>query len=240
MNHHIVSCATGYTAEQLRPFILSALANTDAKIWLLRTPGDCMPFDGNMERIRIYEIDAMECPVVQRFGHIGDMIADCIHDNDHVIHCDCRDLVFLGDPFQLVERTRFVATREAGQMAGADKANASWVCKLLSLAGMMTADDWPICCAGCFAGRADRVAGHCRAIAELCRGQHWFGADQAAHNLLVRTGELDQTAWLAHHAVLGGVMTKAKPILHQYDRHPEMVAMVAGKVAEWSKTVGQL
>jgi len=237
---HIIRCATGYTYEQLRPFIASALANTDACLDIIRYPGDSpLPYH---DRLLVHEAwgEPMTCPVVQRYATIARVL--CVIKGDYnVIHCDARDAVFLSDPFALTasDRIGLWATSE-GKAIGTDQANYDWMRRLtyspeigLGLAGQ------PILCAGVWGGTAKAVVDHCDAITYLTAGHLWFGADQAAHNLLCRIHPTTVYNSIAHHCVLhGSEYDQGISVLHQYDRHQELVAMVNDMANGWARKAG--
>ncbi len=231
MSNHIISCATGYTPEELAPFVVTARRFCpEAMIHLIRYHGDA-PIEGTFR----YTIPRMECPVVERFAHLSKLASDIARnygDDSVVIHCDARDVVFQYNPFEEVGGMPMWTTSET-KVVGADQANYNWLRRLIRTHELGTALSFAtIQCAGVFGGHAVQVADHCKAIDLLTRNARWFGADQAAHILLADIADIPLTfhGQVAWHAVLGGCdgeEWKTAPILHQYDRHPKMVEYVA-------------
>ena len=160
MNHHIITCATGYTPEQLEPFVVTARRFCpEAMIHLIRYHGDA-PIVGTYR----YNVKRMECPVVERFAHLSKLAGDIARnygDESTAIHCDARDVVFQGNPFEDVKGMALWTTCET-KVVGADQANYNWLRRLIRTHELGTALSFAtIQCAGVFGGDAVHVADHC-------------------------------------------------------------------------------
>lgn len=165
-----------------------------------------------------------------------------------VLLCDSRDVVFQADPFSsewpalwICEEDKRI--RECG-------ANSSWVKIAGGEADFQEAKDRPIVCAGVIGGRGDRINLYlqklCRVIERLLPQIPFGDGDQGIHNQWVWTrNELGFTVLpngcrlavnLGHTKPANLIIendqvrlrnhTELPAILHQYDRHSELAALI--------------
>lgn len=161
-----------------------------------------------------------------------------------VIISDLRDVVFQADPFQTPIEGLELYLEEPHVRTTVDDFNRWWLNDLYGARGLEVIGDEVISCSGVTAGSRDAMLLYLRTMAsELDR--HWppLGPhDQAAHNWLLRTGQIDD-----NHVIVNGqgrvitagemhgpwtfdgegrltVQGGATPaVVHQYDRHQELV-----------------
>lgn len=191
-------------------------------------------------------------PVVRRFAAYADILAGR-PGLAGVFLTDVRDVVFQASPFSPA-MTRLEVFIESETVVMAD--HAFQIKHLRALAGRRLAEgleDFPCICAGTIAGPASEVLRLCRLILWLGAIPRsaiggGFGVDQAALAVAVRYGLIDaqveanyrRVATLGHR--LDGVRVEdgrivngdgtVSPVVHQYDRHPDLVAAVRGWWAE--------
>lgn len=193
-------------------------------------------------------------PVVSRFAGF-DMLLSERPWVRHVLLTDVRDVVFQGDPFASApSRLDFFAECDAPL-----KTHDFNMKYLRAVAGDSFADsvaEQPCICVGTVLGSRIELSRFCRLILMLGaipRSEIGgaFGADQAACNLAVHLGLIDGQVFGNHSRVATlGMVTADKvslvdgvirnpdgsvsPIVHQYDRHPNLMA------AMWQRWAGDL
>lgn len=170
------------------------------------------------------------------------------HRFDRVLFTDVRDVVFQGDPFALDTGPGLAAFAESGTI-GADPCNAGWIRDVYGPAMLERLREKPILCAGTTLGSVEAALAYTIRMARELRerkGSGLWGRDQGMHNALLWTGELE--ARLLRNGA--GVYTLAlvtpetirfdrdgqvvvegcvPAVLHQYDRHPVLAALLAAR-----------
>lgn len=247
----VVGYATGYDAAIIAPFVRSLRAVFDGRVALVV---DDRP--DVIELLTTHGIDILHPepaaawephPVVARFA-VYARILEAYPDVVDVLLTDVRDVVFQADPFGPPPRRMEVFVEYEDGVLGDHAFNMK---HLAALAGDEMAEalaDKPCICVGTVIGPRDELLRFCRLLlmlAAIPRSERGgaFGADQAACNLAVhldlirteiqpnfrRVATLGMTdgkslAWTDDQIVNpdGGI----SPIVHQYDRHPSLMAAV--------------
>ncbi len=183
-------------------------------------------------------------PVVSRFAGFDILLSERPWVRNALL-TDVRDVVFQGDPFApSVSSLEFFA--ECDTPLKSHDFNMKY---LRAVAGDCFADsvaDQACICVGTVLGSRAELSRFCRLILMLGaipRSEIGgaFGADQAACNLAVHLGLIDGQVFANHSRVatlgmvaadkvslVGGVICNpdgsVSPVVHQYDRHPELMA----------------
>jgi len=193
-----------------------------------------------------------------RFFAYHDFLAAHADEYQHVLMSDVRDVLFQADPFSGFQGGLLVF-EEDGKLPLADekKCNAKWVEELFGPAALAGIGRFPILCSGTIMGDLQAMNRYLKEFEKLlgrARTVATGGSDQGLHNYLCRAimepwfqvskngagPVLTMTPTLAagvdfqissNGQILdaGGLPV---PVLHQYDRHPELAAGLLRKFAE--------
>ena len=251
----VLGYATGYGVEHIEAFVRSLRACYDGPAALVVDPVPAVLAFLAEQRIEaIFPQDAggwTPEPVVRRFAAYADILAGR-PGLGAVFLTDVRDVMFQASPFETpVSRLEVFVESETVAMVD----HAFQIKHLRALVGRPLAqhlEDRRCICAGTIAGPAVDLLRLCRlvlwlgAIPRSAVGGG-FGVDQASLAVAVRYGLVDaqvednyrRVATLGRELdgirVENGLIVNAdgtvSPVVHQYDRHPELMALVRSR---WS------
>lgn len=248
----VIGYATGYGVTTLAPFVRSLRAHFDGRIALYvdacRPDVDAFLADYGVDRLEPAESRSWKPHVTtERFGaYLGGLLH--YPEARHVLMSDVRDVVFQGPPLaEPVGELEFFPEDNGAQIAD-DAHNLRWLKRLFSAKIAAQVKGRACLCAGTIVGRRAEIERLCRIILFLSAIPRSsvggaFGADQAAFNLAAYLGlcggvvraNFERVATLEDtpQGQLGWDGEKVRnpdggtsPILHKYDRYPEIVAEV--------------
>lgn len=249
----VMGLAVGYDAEQLKPFVRSLRANFTGRATLVVSQRDDVLALLARHDVEARHLSPQETwtPhfVVHRIALFATLLAQAPVQTP-VLLTDVRDVVFQGPLFDPPVADVEAFAEGDGLRFGDHAFNCRYAEALagLGLAGRL--DDREPLCVGTVVGRAGAVARLCRTMLMLGAIPRSglggaFGADQASFNLAIHLGlvEAQVRANYGRVATLGlsdgpaasarqdGVIVNPNgsisPIVHQYDRTPELVDAVA-------------
>lgn len=246
----VLGYATGYGVEHIEAFVRSLRAHHDGPCALVVDPFPAvLAFlaEQGVEALVPQEAgDWTPQPVVRRFAAYADILAGRARLGG-VFLTDVRDVVFQASPFA-APLTQLEVFIESEKVVMAE--HAFQIKHLRALAGRTLAEgleDQHCICAGTIAGPASEVLKLCRLILWLGAIPRsaiggGFGVDQASLAVAVRYGLIDAQVEDNYRRVatlgprLDGVRIDdgriinadgtVSPVVHQYDRHPELMAAV--------------
>ncbi|MBV9528163.1 hypothetical protein [Sphingomonas sp.] len=181
----------------------------------------------------------------------------------NVLLADVKDVVFQRDPFDFPIGDRlYVAMESPRNPIGRCESTPDWIVAGFGTARLEQLRDKPMSCAGTTIGPVAEVERYLRALLgqiDIMRDAYAC-ADQAAHNLLLHSGGLDPVQRVENFE--GPILTVGTEpgyqlnerselvnrdgsvinIIHQYDRHPELVALFEAKVrpVAWKRLLAKL
>ena len=162
---------------------------------------------------------------------------------DRVLLCDVRDVIFQTDPFARPPAGELEVVLEAAHVTiGADPFNGRWIQSLYGAKCLSRIADRTVSCSGTTLGTDTGIRRYLRLMCDsIARFRRPLGAhDQGIHNYLLWTGRLDPA--VIHRNGHGPILTlgaerrlhrdnhgrllnsdaSVAPVVHQYDRHPEL------------------
>lgn len=224
----ILTASAGLTRAQMRPFKCSAAKFVDAMVCDVRECG-MPPHTRRMEEWR---------KILKRERTIR-----------RVLMCDGRDVVFQGDPFAELAEGAVHAFCEAGGMTvGLCPYNRGWAERWYGAEWAARIAEKPIVCVGTIVAEREAAIVILERLIEEFRRHGWdVGMDTAAWQRMVWDGWMP--VGLMVHANDGPVLTvgyekvveldaegwivnregRRPAVVHQYDRHPELVAAVEAR-----------
>jgi len=186
-----------------------------------------------------------------RYVHVLDFLEDNCNRYERILLTDVRDVVFQDDPFRDPLPGEITAFLESPKMKyGAEPLyNDPWMCQNYSKMKLRQLSGQRISCCGTVMGTEKGLLEYVRAFVGEIRKLRSvaYGADTSIHNVLVRDVLRKQTALVENlqgavatiacnasgelQLGTGGVVLdplgRSVPVLHQYDRHPELVARIS-------------
>jgi hypothetical protein len=187
-----------------------------------------------------------------RYRHYLEVLEGEGSDADYVLISDLRDVLFQGDPFDPPPERLEVYLEEPHMTVAEETFTSGWIRDLYGERELERIGARVTSCSGTVAGPRDELVRYLRKMApEIARARRPLGShDQAVHNHLLYSGELDPVRILANGE--GRVLTMAEmtridrdgagrvlradgsvpAVLHQYDRFPPLAAELLSAVRE--------
>ncbi|MEI6349875.1 MAG: hypothetical protein WCP06_02070 [Verrucomicrobiota bacterium] len=174
----------------------------------------------------------------------------------HVLFSDSRDVAFQANPFENIPDRFLWLFQENNRVKIRDEySNRSWVVSAYGTAGLERIGSYGILCAGNSLGSVDLFTRYLQKMTDemvrltpIIAGN--YGPDQAVHNYLYWTGRFPYAEVKQNFETVATLyLTDASefrfdeagrlldqegspvPVLHQYDRHPALVAKVMARLA---------
>lgn len=202
-------------------------------------------------------------PNTRRFVEFFLAFGDTLRDYDQVLLSDLRDVVFQSDPFAQLEGYGIVyGLEDPAVTIGSHWANSLWLARVAGEAARDVLAAERVSCVGVVLASGAVMADYLRLLVEALTRPgvdvaNFHGADTGAHNLVVRRGHLPgvRFADFATGGILNmhglraefirwnrdGFLCDARgatiPIVHQYDRHPEVAAKLLARLGVAGATV---
>lgn len=194
-----------------------------------------------------------------RFYLYRRLLADLAGEVDNILLTDIRDVVFQADPFDpdlgLAELEGRVCCflEDPVTPIGKSALNADWIRRAYGLDILAELAGRPISCAGTVFGGREALLDYLRLLTRELDAirPDFFGSDAAAHNLLVHRGlipglevfdndrgpvltlalKAPETIRLDRRHRVVNDLGRVVPVLHQYDRHPLLNALLRSRFA---------
>jgi hypothetical protein len=201
-----------------------------------------------LARWRAYEC-RLEGFAALRWGHYYDVL-HALSGADQVLLTDVRDVVFQRDPFESRVEGLEVFLEDPSMTLGSQPHNRKWLLDLYGSQELAAIGNEVVSCCGTVAGGSEPILTYVEAMwQEITRRRRPVGnRDQAIHNYLLRRGELGPVTIVPNGQgrvlTMGGMRRiqsdesgtilnddgLASPILHQYDRHPDLAVKLLGRI----------
>jgi hypothetical protein len=185
-----------------------------------------------------------------------DFLAETAGRYGNVLLTDVRDVVFQADPFVPGTAPGLRAVLEDESMRiGTSNANIDWITDLFGPAVLARLAELPISCSGTIIGDVASVRKYLRAFIETAftvRSTRLNGGDQGIHNYMIHGSLRDSVTLLRNgesEVLTMGYMARNEPfpedaqgrlidaqgrpfpVLHQYDRHPQLAEILRTRLA---------
>lgn len=202
-----------------------------------------------------YQLEGLQA---LRYGLYQQFIDQFNTDADMILISDLRDVIFQGDPFEPdVEGLEFFLEDSASKL-GTEPFNRRWLEHLYGPEVVSSVAECTTSCSGTTVGDRPAIMGYLSAMRlEMQWRRRPLGShDQGAHNHLIRHDRFSDARLIenGHGRVLTmGMMSTPSldsagrvlnadgtvpPILHQYDRHPELADRLTSAIADLSRASG--
>ncbi|CAN5384896.1 hypothetical protein BH09PSE1_BH09PSE1_01550 [soil metagenome] len=249
----VLGYATGYGRDQVEAFVRSLRAVYDGPVALFVTADAELASFFAEHRIEALAATAdgqwTPTPVVARFADYAAQVAALPGVRD-VLLTDVRDVVFQGAPFEPRAAGLEVFIEDEQHRLADHDFQIKYLLALVGADLTEAVKTYPSLCAGVILGPAAQVGQLCRLIITLGAIPRssvggGFGVDQASLNVAVHYGLIDAivrdnfgrvaTIGMSPEGVSasdGRIVNRdgsVSPVVHQYDRLPELMDMVRGR-----------
>jgi len=251
----IIGAAVGYSTEHIKPFILSLRATGYKGRLLLLI--DKLDFR-TVSFLREYDVELIwqggcrnsTMPVhSQRYFNFSEILRK-ERGIKRVMLSDVRDVIFQGNPFDNCGGDSLYTFGEDNSMKlGQCPYNSGWILNLYGDEILKRLSDGIIICCGVTIGGYSKMLNYLDLLCgEISVIPLIHGADQGAHNLLIRTGRIPNVVvtdneagpvYTLHYVHPDRIRTDSdgfiindagRPaVVHQYDRHPALMKIVQEK-----------
>ncbi len=244
----VIGAATGYTEEEIKPFLKSLrLSGYAGKIILFADGGAAKEAEEWVVDIR-KPPKIKTVPHAERFYWIADAISGI--DCHGIFAADTRDVIFQTNP-AFLPASRLHAYEEDDSMTiGSCPYNSKWIEVAYGNDIMNRMAHHPISCVGTICGDKLSMALHMLGLKErlsILQPKTKEYQDQAAHNHMIRAlnfdgvvhnneeGHIYTVGYIPREAVAidgGMILNKAGDVpivIHQWDRHQNLSALVKEK-----------
>lgn len=186
--------------------------------------------------------------MIQRWA-IPIKVIETFPEAENVILSDTRDLVYQGNPFDFLVGDDLELTTEVKKVGECPDWNSRWIATMYGSEVLETVKDQQIICGGYMCGKRDGVIKLCELMVEESKnypktvpGQPPIFVDQAAMNVFYKQGRFPSTTLHptggSFVATIGSSLGPTKlddegflvtndgvrpAVVHQYDRHPQVV-----------------
>ena len=249
----VLGLCTNYALHQIEPFLATLRTQVgDAHVCLFAAGMD-LAFYHAAEDLGIEVCNALPYlkhgfrPEMARYMMYDDYLSAFAQRFRKILLTDLRDVVFQGDPFAepLYAEVSFAAE---DHKIGSCPNNSTWLRMLYGEAVLAELADCQISCSGTTIGEAGGIVCYVKTMREEIETRTFdrrrFGLDQGIHNYIVwklrppygRFDPANRIVQTLHYTpkhrlqVTEGQITfegRAAPIVHQFDRHPDLVAHIA-------------
>lgn len=171
------------------------------------------------------------------------------HKFNHVLLTDVRDVLFQRDPFGFeIKEKIYVAVENIAEKIGQNSCTAQWIKKGYSVDILSLVKDKEVICAGTILAPANLMVFYLkRLIEEFFSVKNAYKcADQAMHNVLIHTNQIQVHPFYNFNGPFLTLDTERNycldsdghlvnrngdviPIIHQYDRHKELLTLFIEK-----------
>lgn len=225
-----MTACTGYIEEAVKPFFYSLAKHYS---------GDVVVFaDKHLEtfdRVRATIADMPAAPLGDVCSNRHEMCLKWLKpradDYDQVFLTDSRDVIFQADPFSMFADADLEVFAENGKIGYTDTNNPVWILRAYDKATLDSVSSFNVLCAGTTRGSTAGILKYleCQVQARdeiLARGlSEAYGDDQAAHNVLYRSGAFADLKCSETMSGYGAVRTLSRDVISeiQWDSEGNML-----------------
>ncbi len=265
----VVTAATGYPAEVLKPLVLSLRAHSDAPLVVITDRGDELKAAYPDAGLVIYPVPAKSgyrpYPALARLEYYLQLLASLPAGVERSLLVDSRDVIFQADPFMGLKAAplEFFAENDDRDSWTLFTTNGRWARMMLPRAMSRALEGCAIANGGVIAGTPTGLASMCRAKLDIALATHeWTkhttGLDNISTNVVAHSGVVEGSTVTANHCQVANIYRDtpmridedgcivspggvACPVVHMYDRQPALLAHVnaAFGVADEGLVLGQ-
>jgi hypothetical protein len=250
----VVTVATGYPADVIKPLVLSLREHSNAPLVIVANAGSGLEKAFAGRDVVVYEVPAAAgyrpYPALARLEYYLDILAGLPGSVGRMLFVDSRDVVFQADPFAGLHDAalQFFAENDDTGSWKLTTTNGRWARMMLPAQMSRALAGKPIVNGGVIAGTPSGLAAMCRAKLDIARQTHeWTkhttGLDNISTNVVAHAAMVPGTVSTANHTHVANIYRNSPmvldgggrivspggricPIVHMYDRRPDLLAHV--------------
>jgi hypothetical protein len=250
----VITVATGYPPEVLKPLIVSLRAHCDAPLVIVTDRGGELEAAFPDAGLVIYPVPPRSgyrpYPALARLEFYLEVLASLPASVNRLLLVDSRDVMFQADPFSGLRDVplEFFAENDDKGSWTVWTTNGRWARMMLPRAMSRALQGKPIANGGVIAGTPDGLAAMCRAKLDIALTTHeWTkhttGLDNISTNVVAHAGLVEGSVLTPNHTHVANIYRdtpmridadgriagpdgKACAIVHMYDRQPGLLAHV--------------
>ncbi len=250
----VVTVATGYPADVLKPLVLSLREHSDAPLVIVANAGSGLERAFADQGVVVYEVPSASgyrpYPALARLEYYLDILAGLPRSVERLLFVDSRDVMFQADPFAGLADAPLQFFAENDDTTGwkLTTTNGRWARMMLPVSMSRALAGRPIVNGGVIAGTPEGLAAMCRAKLDIARQTHeWTkhttGLDNISTNVVAHAGLVQGALTTANHIEVANIYRdtamsldcngrivsprgRTCPIVHMYDRRPDLLAAV--------------
>lgn len=184
----------------------------------------------------------LEGLVALRWLHFYDVVLE-LDGIDALLLTDVRDVVFQADPFAAPVSGLELFAEERPATIGSESYNRRWMCQQYGVQALAKYADCQVSCCGTVIGDRESILHYLSEMRVEIRSKRMpLSGDQGVHNYLIWSGRLKEHTLVENGwgrvATVGGMKAVLRDddglvtnrdgtrpaVVHQYDRHPDLVA----------------
>jgi len=253
-NQCIITVATGYPANLLKPLVNSLREHSDAHLVIVTNPDSRLEEEFAGQNIVVYRISEADgyrpYPALARLEYYLDILKDLPTSIDQLLLVDSRDVVFQADPFAEFPQNDLTIFAENDDTSSwtIRTINGRWAWAMLPGTLRQSLQGKPIVNGGVIAGTPAGIERMCRAKLNIALTTHeWTkhttGLDNISTNLIAHSRMAGPCTVVANHQFVANVYRNTEmaidsdgaisiqggppcPVVHMYDRRAELLAHV--------------
>ncbi len=250
----IITVATGYPANLLKPLVYSLREHSDAHLVIVANADSELEQDFADHDVIVYPVDEAHgyrpYPALARLEYYLDVLKNLPERIDQLLLVDSRDVVFQADPFAHFPQgdLTFFAENDDTSSWNLRTINGRWAWAMLPGAMRQSLMGKPIVNGGVIAGTPAGIERMCRAKLKIAMTTHeWTkhttGLDNISTNLIAHSQMAGSCTVAPNHGLVANVYREtdmvidvekgitmqggqACSIVHMYDRRAELLAYV--------------
>jgi hypothetical protein len=250
----VVTAATGYPAEVLKPLVLSLRAHSDAPLVVITDRGEELKSAYPDAGLVIYPVPGQSgyrpYPALARLEFYLQLLTSLPDGVERLLFVDSRDVIFQAEPFKGLKDVplEFFAENDDQNSWTLFTTNGRWARMMLPRAMSRALEGCAIANGGVIAGTPEGLAAMCRAKLDIALATHeWTkhttGLDNISTNVVAHSGVVEGSTVTANHGQVANIYRDTPmridqqgciaspggavcPIVHMYDRQPALLAHV--------------
>ncbi len=250
----VITVATGYPADVLKPLVLSLREHSDAHLVIAASDGAGLEQAFAGHDVTVYPVRKpagyRPYPALARIEYYLDILKSLPASVARLLLVDSRDVIFQADPFAGLPDADLTFFAENDDTASWTLAttNGRWAWAMLASDMRQNLIGKPIANGGVIAGTPAGIERMCRAKLDIALKtaewtKHTTGLDNIATNIIAHSGMAGNATVVGNHEIVANIYRDCDmviddsgmivrrggqvcPIVHMYDRQQKLLALI--------------
>jgi hypothetical protein len=241
----------------LKPLVRSLRKHTSAHLIIATNENNDLATEFASDDVTIFRVKPSEgyrpYPALARIEYYLEILAGLPSEIEKLLLVDSRDVIFQADPFENLPKADLIFFAENNDTSSwtLSTTNGRWAWAMLPAKMRAALIGKPIVNGGVIAGNRAGIERMCRAKLDIALQtgewtKHTTGLDNIATNVIAHTGLAGDAAKVANHEIVANIYRETAmeitaeamisrpgarpcPIVHMYDRQPDLLKHVYSK-----------